>query len=83
MCTHTLCDCMFSPGSHGARIPHSMCVHPCVASLLLQERAIKEAIKLIREQQTGTNVDQVQASTSASADSEQDKQTVQTRSYIK
>ena len=52
-----------------------MSIHPCVASLLLQERAIKEAIKLIREQQAGTNVDQVQPSTSASADSEQDKQT--------
>ena len=51
-------------------------------NLLLQDRAIKEAVKLIRAQQaekTDAN-GQVQPSTDASADSEQDKHTAQTRS---
>lgn len=51
-------------------------------NLFLQDRAIKEAVKLIRAQQaekTDAN-GQVQPSTDASTDSEQDKHTAQTRS---
>lgn len=79
MCTNALYESMVSL-EFGVQVFHaSICTSPLCWSTV-QDRAIKEAVKLIREQQAEKPGTDGQEQPSTSASTEEDKHTMQTRS---